>query len=107
MPQPRWGGLYAVLSFATLAFTLAGSGLVAAPALHAALDAVAAGLGGGGVIWWRRANRVALDLRDWCACAGATVRVRVITSRPAWQAPSADGAAEASEPDAAGATLAV
>lgn len=29
---------------------------------------------------WVRANRAALDLQEWCACAASTVTVRVIES---------------------------
>ena len=31
---------------------------------------------------WLRTNRPALDLQDWCDCAGAQMTVRVIASRP-------------------------
>jgi len=30
---------------------------------------------------WVRANRAALDLQDWCACAASTITVRVIESQ--------------------------
>jgi hypothetical protein len=31
---------------------------------------------------WLRTNRSALDLQDWCDCAGAQMTVRVIASHP-------------------------
>ena len=34
-----------------------------------------------GMAVWVRASRTALDMLDWCACAGATVTMRVIESR--------------------------
>ena len=34
-----------------------------------------------GMALWLRANRVAVDLQEWCDCAGTTVAVRVIESR--------------------------
>jgi hypothetical protein len=34
--------------------------------------------------WWVRVNRAALDLEQWCDCAGRTITVRAIEShRPA------------------------
>jgi hypothetical protein len=35
----------------------------------------------GGMAVWVRANRAALDLEHWCACAPSTITVRVIESR--------------------------
>jgi hypothetical protein len=35
----------------------------------------------GGMAVWVRASRTALDMLNWCACAGATVTMRVIESR--------------------------
>jgi hypothetical protein len=32
---------------------------------------------------WLRTNRPALDLQDWCDCAGARMTIRVIDSEPA------------------------
>jgi hypothetical protein len=34
-----------------------------------------------GMALWIRASRTALDLQNWCACAGSSVTVRVIESR--------------------------
>jgi len=31
---------------------------------------------------WLRTNRPALDLQDWCDCAGAQMKIRVIASHP-------------------------
>ena len=47
-----------------------------------------------GMAVWLRANRAAIDLQDWCDCAGRQMTVRVIESRrpaPA-SAPAVSGA---------------
>jgi hypothetical protein len=44
-----------------------------------------------GMAIWVRASRAALDMLDWCECAGATVSVRVIESQRShpWTGPDA------------------
>ncbi|PYM26198.1 MAG: hypothetical protein DMD78_04740 [Candidatus Rokuibacteriota bacterium] len=38
----------------------------------------------GGMALWVHSNRAAVDLQDWCDCAGRTMTIRVIEShRPA------------------------
>jgi hypothetical protein len=39
---------------------------------------------------WVRANRAALDLHDWCACAASTITVRVIESQRPAASPRSD-----------------
>jgi hypothetical protein len=39
---------------------------------------------------WVRANRAALDLQDWCACAASTITVRVIESQRPSAPPRSD-----------------
>jgi hypothetical protein len=80
---PRWGRLYAVaatpLAILAVAEAAAPSGPLRTLLRYAAGLAVIAGM----ALWVRR-NRVALDLSDWCACAGAEVTIRVIESDPRW-----------------------
>lgn len=80
-PRPRWGRLYAVLPLALAGFSLAELS-VPARVMRVALEFGIAGAAWMAIAWWVRANRVALDQLEWCACAPETVRVRVIASRP-------------------------
>ncbi|MBI2494508.1 MAG: hypothetical protein HYV94_20765 [Candidatus Rokubacteria bacterium] len=76
-PRPRWGRLYAAASLglallATAEVVPAGAGprlVVRCVIGFATFGAIAA---------WARTNRVALDLVEWCDCAGARTTVRVI-----------------------------
>jgi hypothetical protein len=78
MPSPRWGVLYWIVAVAACAVMLARS---YAPAWSARLLAGAVvALVCVALIRWIRANRVALDTLEWCECAAATMRVRLITS---------------------------
>jgi len=94
---PRWGLLYA----GTLP-QLAALGVVEAAhsphLLRMALRCLIA-LGVFATISiWLRTNRPALDLQDWCDCAGAQMTIRVIASHapraealapePAWGSPA-------------------
>ena len=81
--RPRWRVLYWAVC---LPLAMLGTVEVAAPhtpvrtllRLALVLGAVAA------MAVWVRANRAALDLQEWCACAASTITVRVIESqRPA------------------------
>ena len=81
IPRPRWGLLYSALLL-TLA---AAAAVELIPVRDGARTALRCGLAVAGFIamaLWVRRNRAALDLEDWCACAGATMVVRVIPSRP-------------------------
>ncbi len=77
--RPRWRVLYGVVC---LPLAMLGIVEVAAPPapvrtllrLALVLGAFAA------MAVWGRANRTALDLQAWCACAASTVTVRVIGS---------------------------
>jgi len=77
--RPRWRVLYGVVC---PPLAMLGIVEVAAPPaplrtllrLALVLGAVAA------MAVWVRANRAALDLQEWCACAASTVTVRVIES---------------------------
>jgi len=81
--RPRWGALYGptLPSLAALAVVE-----MAAPpnAVRTILRfALAVGMVGG-MAWWVHSNRAAVDLQDWCDCAGRTMTIRVIEShRPA------------------------
>lgn len=80
--SPHWGRLYAVAALAGLGLVLAhvvplASGL----AFVLRVGLLVAGFGA--MASWLRANRVALDQAEWCACASRTVTVRVIRSIPA------------------------
>ncbi|MBI2159490.1 MAG: hypothetical protein HYU25_03700 [Candidatus Rokubacteria bacterium] len=81
-PRPRWRRLYAIALLAVAAFALAELA-VRAPALRIALECAIAVAASGATLRWIRANRVALDLLEWCDCAAKTITVRVILSRPA------------------------
>ena len=78
---PRWGLLYAV----TLP-QLATLGVVEAAhsphPLRMALRCLIAVSVFATMSVWLRTNRPALDLQDWCDCAGARMTVRVIESEP-------------------------
>ena len=78
-PQPRWTLLYG-LAFSTLG-AVAAVGVIPLPGAWQA--ALRSGLGIGGfaaMAMWVRLNRAALDLQDWCECAGSKITVRVIPS---------------------------
>ena len=78
--QPRWGFLYA----ATLP-QLAALGVVEVAQSPQAVRVGLRCLLALGVFLamgaWLRANRPAVDLQDWCDCAGQQMTVRVIESR--------------------------
>jgi hypothetical protein len=91
--RPRWGWLYG----ATLP-PLAALAVVEAAApphvLRTALRYALALTALAGMALWLRANRPAVDLQDWCDCAGAKITVRVIESRR----PAVTRRAESREP---------
>lgn len=86
LPRPRWARLHGILLVSATALFLIETRL-SAPALRVTLESVTAALLFIAMAWWVRANRAALDLREWCACAGARVTVRVIESAPPCAAP--------------------
>src|SRR5262245_59254807 len=78
--RPRWGVLYGA-AFTPLA-ALALVEITAPPQpLRTLLRGVLALATFVGMAIWVRASRRALDMLDWCACAGGTVTMRVIESR--------------------------
>src|SRR5262245_63088241 len=78
--RPRWSVLYGV-ALSPLA-ALAVVEVTAPPnAIRLLLRGVCALIAFAGMAAWVRANRTALDMLNWCACAGETVTVRVIESR--------------------------
>jgi hypothetical protein len=82
MERPRWRWLYAVAL--TPLGALAVVETAAPPSLLRTLLRWTLALGAMvGIALWHQANRAALDLQDWCACAGATTIARVVPSRPA------------------------
>ena len=77
--RPRWVLLYGA-AFSPLA-ALAVVEVAAPPNAIRTLLRVVFAIGSfAGMAVWVRASRTALDMLDWCACAGATVSVRVIES---------------------------
>ncbi|HET7343812.1 MAG TPA: hypothetical protein VFL90_20275 [Methylomirabilota bacterium] len=80
VPRPRWGVLYgATLSQLT---ALALVEVASPPNPLRTLLRFVLGLGAfAGMAAWLRANRGAVDLQDWCECAGRQMIVRVIESR--------------------------
>lgn len=78
---PRWGRLYVILALAITAIAAAEFSplgllfreLVELAVLAATLTAA---------LGWVRGNRVALAEMDWCSCAGAEVRIRVVKTPP-------------------------
>jgi len=78
---PRWGVLYA----GTLPQLAALGAVEAAHSPHLVRMALRCLLAVGvfaTISIWLRTNRPALDLQDWCDCAGAQMTIRVIESRP-------------------------
>ena len=76
--RPRWSRLYAAAlsPLAVLAVVeVAGPPNVIRTILRCVLGLAAIA----GMAIWVQRNRAALDLQDWCACASASVTVRVIT----------------------------
>lgn len=93
MPRPRWALLYGVGGLA--------AGALAVIEVVAPAGGVRTGLGCGltlgafaAMARWVRRNRAALDLQEWCECAGARVTVRVIPSRQRSGEPRANGLGE-------------
>jgi hypothetical protein len=77
--RPRWGVLYGA-AFSPLA-ALAVVEVASPPnAVRTLLRCVLAMVAFAGMAVWVRGSRTALDMLDWCACAGATVSVRAVQS---------------------------
>jgi len=80
LARPRWALLYGA-AFSPLA-ALAVVEVAAPPNwIRTLLRTVFALIAFVGMAVWVRASRTALDMLNWCACAGQTVTVRVIESR--------------------------
>ena len=78
--QPRWGLLYAT-AIPQIA-TLGAVEVVQSPhAIRVALRCLLALGMFATMALWLRANRSAIDLQDWCDCAGEGMTIRVIESR--------------------------
>jgi hypothetical protein len=78
--RPRWGALYGatlpqLTALGVVEFTSPPNPLRTVLRFVLAVGAFA------GMAAWVRANRAALDLQNWCECAGQTMTVRVIESR--------------------------
>jgi hypothetical protein len=76
-PRPRWGRLYAIVAGGALGTALARSLLAVSPLRAAALVTIPA-LVALALAWWVATNRVALELSNWCDCAGGSVTIRVV-----------------------------
>src|SRR4029434_5754506 len=77
--RPRWGLLYGA-AFSPLAALAVVEVTTPPNAIRTLLRFVFAISAFAGMAVWVRARRTALDMSDWCGCAGATVSVRVIES---------------------------
>ena len=94
--RPRWALLYGA-AFSPLAVLAVVEVTTPPNAVRTLLRFVFAIGAFAGMAIWVRASRTALDMLDWCECAGATVSVRVIgsqRSRP-WTEPDAPGSSPA------------
>ena len=79
--RPRWGALYGATVPPLVA--LAVVEVAAPPNVARTALRLLLGLGAfAGMALWVRSSRAAFDLADWCDCAGRTLTVRVIHSRP-------------------------
>ena len=74
--RPRWGALYTIAVAALGGLALASA--ATSPVTRVTLGAVTGVATITALAWWHSANRVALDLADWCECASGTVTIRVI-----------------------------
>ncbi|MBI2200046.1 MAG: hypothetical protein HYU42_15840 [Candidatus Rokubacteria bacterium] len=79
--HPHWGRLYTIVPLAASAVALIES-TVEAPMIRSLLPWGFVLAVFGTMAWWVRANRVALDQAESCACAERAIGVRVIRSRP-------------------------
>jgi len=87
---PRWGWLHAVVAVTGVVLVVV-QRLTPAGGLRVSLDVAVSLAGFGALAAWARLHPAALDLADWCECAGATVTVRVIAGRvPRHPAQAAD-----------------
>ena len=80
--RPRWGRLYTTALLGVAALALVELRVGAGP-LRIGLEAGVVAAVWGMVAAWGRANRVALDLDEWCDCGRRGLVVRVIASRRA------------------------
>jgi hypothetical protein len=86
VPRPRWARLYGVSGLGLAVLAVASLGV--SEGARSGLAGIVAGALLVGFLLWIRANRVALEQRDSCACAREAVTARVITARrPAPSAP--------------------
>ncbi len=87
--RPRWRVLYGVVCPPLAMLGIVDVAAPPAPVrtlLRLALILVAVAA----MTAWVRANRAALDLQDWCACAASTITVRVIESQRPAASPRSD-----------------
>lgn len=90
--RPHWSRLYAVLPLAIVTLALVELS-VRVPVLRVMFRCGIVCAAFGAMMGWVRANRVALDQLDWCACAANAVTVRVISSPPVHQPRAAEAMA--------------
>ena len=79
--HPHWGRLYAIVPLAASAVALIET-TVEAPMIRSMLPWGFVLAVFGTMAWWVRANRVALDQAESCACGERRIGVRVIRSLP-------------------------
>jgi hypothetical protein len=84
---PRWGLLYGT-AVPQLAALGAVEAMQSPHAIRVALRCVLALGMFATMAMWLRANRPAIDLQDWCDCAGEQMTIRVIESRRSIAVPS-------------------
>jgi hypothetical protein len=78
--RPRWGTLYGATLPQLTALAVVEISSPSNPLRTVLRFALGLGVFAGMAVWLR-ANRAAVDLQDWCDCAGRTMTVRVIESR--------------------------
>jgi hypothetical protein len=79
LSRPRWGLLYAAMLPQLAALALVEAAEVPDVTRIALRLALVLGAFAAMAVWIRR-NRAAIDLLDWCACAGETLTIREIRS---------------------------
>lgn len=89
-PRPRWTRLYVLPPLLVAALVLVERS-VSATAPRIVLEFALTGGAWWAMAAWVRANRIAIDQADWCACASHAITVRVIQSPVRAPAPARSG----------------